>query len=366
MKPRPGVDVVVVARNEERDITACLESLAQQSYLGAIQVYVVDHGSQDRTAALAAAGGATVVRAQGRLGAARNRGIEAGSQPLVAFLDAHCVASAGWLQALVGRLQECQAGGVQGGLDYRFSQPGAKQPRAAGPQAGSAYAWLKTGNCLYRRQALTAVQGFHEGLISCEDVDLSWRVLQQGYALAFCPQARVIHLDRGSWWHHWRRFFRHGLGAGQISRRFSLSIAARPRLGAPGPGWLYWLGSWWGRRRCHEPPLLTPAPLRRWQAWSERLALRPRVGVLWWYTEEGSAVLARQQRRCQMEGSGSLFWRCLSKGWTRSQLVERLSRASSTPAEAIARDLDEWLASLLEEEWLEVATIRPESRTPPD
>jgi chlorobactene glucosyltransferase len=50
----PFVSIIVPARNEERNIRRCVESLLQQDYEGPFEVIVVDDGSTDATAAILA------------------------------------------------------------------------------------------------------------------------------------------------------------------------------------------------------------------------------------------------------------------------------------------------------------------------
>ena len=88
MTDAPTVSVVVAVRDGARYLGEALESVAAQTRR-ADEVVVVDDGSTDDSAAVAAAHGARVER-RPPLGhaAARNRGIEASSGELVAFLDA--------------------------------------------------------------------------------------------------------------------------------------------------------------------------------------------------------------------------------------------------------------------------------------
>ena len=83
MKARPRLSLVVIARDEADTIIACLESAS-----GVDEVIVVDHGSQDATASVARAAGATVVVGTGTLGALRKAGQEASTCPWVLMLDA--------------------------------------------------------------------------------------------------------------------------------------------------------------------------------------------------------------------------------------------------------------------------------------
>ena len=90
--------MVVPAYNEAAEIGACLRSLAVQDYDGDYEVIVVDNNSDDDTAAIARALGATVV-AELRAGVcwARQRGTEAARGEIVVSTDADTTFDRQWL-----------------------------------------------------------------------------------------------------------------------------------------------------------------------------------------------------------------------------------------------------------------------------
>src|SRR4051794_2708672 len=97
------VSVVVPVRDGESSLPALLASLGGQTLpRERFEVIVVDNASRDASASVARASGATVVsepvpnRAR-----ARNAGVSASTAPLLAFIDADCVASREWLRAFV-------------------------------------------------------------------------------------------------------------------------------------------------------------------------------------------------------------------------------------------------------------------------
>ena len=82
------ISVVIPAYNAARFLPRCLASVFAQT-LKPDEVIVVDDGSTDDTAALAAALGARVIsRPNGGLSAARNTGIQNASSEWIALLDA--------------------------------------------------------------------------------------------------------------------------------------------------------------------------------------------------------------------------------------------------------------------------------------
>jgi len=116
-RPASRVSVVVPARNEETGIKALVDSLTVQTPLPG-QLLVVDDGSTDATATLAAAAGAQVVSAgplpDGWTGKAWAcaRGAELASGEVLVFLDADTVVAPGGLDRLLGGLAAQGGGGL--------------------------------------------------------------------------------------------------------------------------------------------------------------------------------------------------------------------------------------------------------------
>ena len=86
------VSVIIPARNAARTLPSCLRALAGQTLAqGRFEVIVVDDGSTDETAAVAAEHGARVVQiANVGPASARNQGVEAAEGSILVFTDADC------------------------------------------------------------------------------------------------------------------------------------------------------------------------------------------------------------------------------------------------------------------------------------
>jgi peptidoglycan/xylan/chitin deacetylase (PgdA/CDA1 family)/GT2 family glycosyltransferase len=100
----PSVSVVIPAYNEEKYLPSCLDSIGKQDYAAGYEVIVVDNASTDNTAQIALDWGAKVVHESKRSPAcARQKGAEAATGDIIAFIDADTRAPACWLSALISR-----------------------------------------------------------------------------------------------------------------------------------------------------------------------------------------------------------------------------------------------------------------------
>jgi GT2 family glycosyltransferase len=201
------VSVVVPARNEERTLAACLESLRGQQ-LRPLEILVIDDGSTDGTAAIARAQGIEPL-STGGVGPSRGRNLAAARArgELLAFTDADCVAHPGWLRALCQALpDDSGVAGVGGPQQSPTDElPFARQVQRFLAALGFVSDYLRADaaitetshnpscNSLYRRQVFVELGGFREDLWPCEDLDLDRRAIRAGYRLLFAPAALVYH-----------------------------------------------------------------------------------------------------------------------------------------------------------------------------
>lgn len=102
------ISVVVPFRNADRHIGRCLDALAdQEPFGGDAEVLVVDDGSTDHSAQIAATSAARLVRSDGRGPyAARNTGIRASEGDVVAFTDADCEPAPDWFRVIAEELED--------------------------------------------------------------------------------------------------------------------------------------------------------------------------------------------------------------------------------------------------------------------
>jgi GT2 family glycosyltransferase len=220
----PEISVVIPVRDGAASLPPLLESLRRQTLAPErFEVVVVDNASRDATAGVARGAGATVVAEPvPNRSRARNRGVAAARAERIAFTDADCVATEGWLEALL----DCgEAPLVAGPVEVTTSdEPGAVERLEAQWRFAQEHwvrqGWAATANLCVERAALDAVGGFDPAYRQIgEDADLCVRAGRAGFVLGWCPGAVVQHQAESSLAPLLSRAFRHGYGANQALRR---------------------------------------------------------------------------------------------------------------------------------------------------
>ncbi len=112
----PDVSVVVCSYNGASKIAACLDALSRQTRLSSAEIIVVDDGSSDATAAIAAQYDVEVLRHRTNRGlsAARNTGIRHSRAAVIAFTDDDCVPADDWLDSILAEYVNDRILGVGG------------------------------------------------------------------------------------------------------------------------------------------------------------------------------------------------------------------------------------------------------------
>jgi glycosyltransferase involved in cell wall biosynthesis len=195
----PGVSVVVPARDVAALIGPMLEALAAQRGAPEWEVVVVDNGSHDETAEVAERSGLPVKvlrrpRGQGP-GPARDEGVAHARGRLLAFTDADCRPTPGWLAAGVDGLERSPI--VQGAVEPEPGVPVGPFDRTLAVPFD--YGLYPAANLFVRRDLFERLGGFGDpfprpgGRPFGEDAWLVWRARRAGEAVAFSSEALVHH-----------------------------------------------------------------------------------------------------------------------------------------------------------------------------
>lgn len=201
----PLVSVILPTFNRAATLPRAVRSVLQQSYRN-LELIVVDDGSTDDTGRVlrtcADDRSRLIHRARGGPGAARNTGIATARGDLIAFQDSDDE----WLpQKLARQVAALRNAGANFGVNiccYREHSPGKAADflpdefMARGEALGSLLSGRNfiTPTWLVRKSALDRAGVFDEGLPSCEDYDLLFR-LQNSARFQFIPDVLVLKYD---------------------------------------------------------------------------------------------------------------------------------------------------------------------------
>jgi GT2 family glycosyltransferase len=203
----PKVSVVVCVYNGERTIDQCLSSLDKLRYPD-YEVIVVNDGSTDGTRKIAERYAyVRLINQENRgLSAARNVGIGAATGEIIAFTDADCMADPDWLTYLVARFDSSSFAAVGGPnlpppddclvASCVAVSPGAPTHVLLDDEVAE---HIPGCNMAFHREALQATDGFDPIFRAAgDDVDLCWRLQNNGYKIGFSPAAVVWHFRRNT------------------------------------------------------------------------------------------------------------------------------------------------------------------------
>jgi glycosyltransferase involved in cell wall biosynthesis len=243
---RPPVSVVVPFSGTAEAAAATVARLAELR-LGPGDELIVADNSHDGcfAAAAGAAPGLRVVPAAAERSSyyARNAGAEAATNEWLLFFDADCRPAADLIDAYFSEPVPADCAIVAGAIEAEPGQERTiaryardrghvserfhvttteRRPRLAGV----------TGNELVRASAFASIGGFHEGVRSGADVELSWRVQDAGWGIVHRPAARVFHSHVETLGRMASQAVRHAAGRLWVNRRYPGSFP-RPTLVRP-------------------------------------------------------------------------------------------------------------------------------------
>lgn len=206
----PAISVILPHLNQPAHLARALPALAGQRGAPAFEVVAVDNGSRPPALAEAEAlcarfGARLISEATPGPGPARNAGIAATSAPLLAFIDADCIAHSGWLAAIAAAFED-PAENILGGDVRIWREDPARPTPLECYEAVYAYqmrdyirrkGFTGTGNLAVRRATFEKIGPF-AGIGTAEDIDWGRRANAAGERIRYLPEAVAWHPARKS------------------------------------------------------------------------------------------------------------------------------------------------------------------------
>ncbi|HMB89840.1 MAG TPA: glycosyltransferase [Rhodothermales bacterium] len=204
----PQFSVVICSYNGASTIHECLDAVQRLDYPN-FEVIVVDDGSTDDTASIARAFDVRLIQSANQgLSAARNTGMDAAKGEIIAYLDDDAYPDSHWLTYLASTFMTTEHAAV-GGPNLAPSNDGLVADAVNYAPGNPIHVLFSDRvaehipgcNMAIRIDALQSIGGFDSQFnIAGDDVDVCWRLQQQGWTLGYHPVALV--------WHHRRRTIR--------------------------------------------------------------------------------------------------------------------------------------------------------------
>jgi succinoglycan biosynthesis protein ExoA len=237
------VTLVVGMRNEEDNIEACLRSVLAQEYPGRIELLVIDGRSTDRSREIAE--GLIDGRSDARIidnpriiqAAAWNLGIDQATGDVIGIVSGHAELAPDYVASAVAALERTgadmvggparaiSAGAVGEAVALAITTPfGVGGARFRYTTRQEAVDTVYMGLC--RREVYQRLR-FDEEMVSDEDDELSYRLLDDGGVIICDPRIRSAYRNRATIQGLWRQYFQYGYWKVRVMEKHPRQV--RPR-----------------------------------------------------------------------------------------------------------------------------------------
>lgn len=201
----PALSVVIPVHNAASTLARCLEALGRRDD---VEVIVVDDGSTDGSGQLAASHGCRVLPTGARRGpaAARNRGAQEASSPLILFVDADVVVPPGAIQRV---LDDFATHPEVAAVQSIYRCPGPHSNPSSRYQNDYYHYFCRRIPGIYTSVFATWCAGVRKGVFlelggfderipdpSVEDEEFGYELMDRGYRILLDRSLEVEHLAR--------------------------------------------------------------------------------------------------------------------------------------------------------------------------
>jgi O-antigen biosynthesis protein len=254
----PRVSVLICTYNGGRTLGETCAAVAELDYPD-VEVIVVDDGSTDDSASIAASHGFRVISTENRgLSRARNTALEAATGEIVAYIDDDAMPDPHWLTYLVDTFARTDFVAV-GGPNLPVPGDGAVADAVAAAPGNPIHVLLTDReaehipgcNAAFRTEALRESGGFDPRFRTAgDDVDICWRLQDRGWRIGYAPAAVVWHHRRATVGGYLRQQRGYGRAEAMLERKWPLRYSAGGHV------------TWRGRVYGEGAPRHATGPLR--------------------------------------------------------------------------------------------------------
>jgi glycosyltransferase involved in cell wall biosynthesis len=226
------ISVVIPTYNRKEEIKECLENIYKQEYpRDKYEVIVVDDGSHDNTSdvleqcRIQLSNFRYFIRSNEGPGKARNYGAKKAEGNILVFIDSDCIMTPGFLEIIEDifdkyeNIAACSGDAIsifKDKLFYPLSDYYQKKKRrhyeAHLINELTPFFKLRTDCCALKKDIFKKLGGFNKDFSqsAAEDIELGYRMLQNGYNTLFCGKLLVKHYQRANLIDMLKRSYRFG------------------------------------------------------------------------------------------------------------------------------------------------------------
>jgi glycosyltransferase involved in cell wall biosynthesis len=191
---KPTVSVVICARNAEKYVKNCIESILNQTFED-FEIIIVDDASTDQTENLIRGFDDQRIRYFRNeewfgIAKSRNRGLIHAAGKYIFFTDADCVVAKNWIEEGLKYLEDADCVGVEGKILYVSEHYAPTYSDHVMENRNGGH--FMTGNVAYKKSVVKGVGGFDERISYLADRDFALRIMKQG-KICFNKDMVVYH-----------------------------------------------------------------------------------------------------------------------------------------------------------------------------
>ncbi len=224
----PFVSVIVCTYNGANRIRNCCEGLSKLEYPN-YEVIVVNDGSTDATRNILNEYDFRVINTENQgLSTARNTGMEAAKGEIIAYLDDDAYPDQHWLTYLASSFMNTHYSGI-GGPNIAPQGDGLISECVSNAPGNPVYVLLSDQeaehipgcNMAFQKSDLQAIGGFDPQFrVAGDDVDVCWRLQQNGWSLGLNHAATVWHHRRNSLRSYWKQQVGYGQAEAKLMKKW--------------------------------------------------------------------------------------------------------------------------------------------------